>query len=482
MSQISSFLDSIIDLPSQIDPEKLAISSIFTSPIDPIKVYSNKILSNITKQKLLSFQEKHVLKLLTIILTHNIALDSSDTGIGKTYTSAALCRELERKAIVLCPKTLIFNWMSVLQFMGVKYYDIVNYETIKAGKSYTNSKCNKRKKSSIVEILDYDPNDPTKFLYNWKIPSDAIVIFDEVHKCKDPKTSNGKLLLSAKQLVQNKIPIVMLSATISEKIRDMQIPFYLFGIISNTKNFGRYMKRMKKYYDGKTEGNIIHNNIEKFTSRIRIKDLGDKFPKNQWCAQPFIASDADEIATMYQKIAEYMEKIKQRPDTNHLVQIQKLKQEIELRKIPIFIEQTRLYLDEKKSVIIFVNYLDTLHILSETLGIKCQIHGRQTLDERKDAIDRFQSNVERMIICQVRAGGVGIGLHDVDGNYPRVVLINYPDSASDLLQALGRAARNGTKSPVLQRIITVANVEYEKRIMENINMKLRNIVEINDGE
>ena len=60
--------------------------------------------------------------------------------------------------------------------------------------------------------------------------------------------------------------------------------------------------------------------------------------------------------------------------------------------------------------------------------------------------------------------------------------MNYPNSASDLLQALGRAPRSGAKTPVLQRIIFVANVDYEKKIMQSINKKLANISAINDGD
>lgn len=104
------------------------------------------------------------------------------------------------------------------------------------------------------------------------------------------------------------------------------------------------------------------------------------------------------------------------------------------------------------------------------------------MEDRQKAIDLFQNNKERIIICQIRAGGVGISLHDLHGGHPRVTLINYPDSASDLLQALGRAPRAGAKTPVLQRIIFVANVDYEKRIMQNINKKLANISTINDGD
>ena len=465
------------------------------------KIYSKKVLSNLTKQKLLSYQENHVVRMVNIILQHYIAFDGSDTGIGKTYTASATCQELGKRPIIVCPKTLIFNWMCVLAFFGVKYYDIVNYETLKNGKTYCNDKCKSRKKSPFLNVLDPDPENPQRSIYEWVVPADAIIIFDEVHRCKDPSTDNGKLLLSAKQLILQKNPVILLSATICEKITDMKIPFHLFGFIPNTRNFNHYISTLwlkypkykvkrreyarKSDYQTARENSlamIIHEEIKEFTSRIRIKDLGDKFPLNQVCCQQFIAEESDKISEAYEQIAIHMEELKNNPGKNTLAKIQKLKQEIELRKIPIFVEQAKLYLDEGKSVVIFVNYLKTLEIISDELDIRCKIYGVENkMEVRQEAIDLFQSNEEKIVICQMRAGSVGISLHDLYGR-PRVSLLNFPDTATDLQQALGRIHRSGSKSVSLQRIIFVANVEYEKRIMSNINRKLSNLSATNDGD
>ncbi len=483
-SDIGSFLKNIVD-------------SAKPAP----KIFSRNVLSGYTKQKLLSYQESHVVRMVNILLKYHIVLDASDTGIGKTYIAAAVCKELERKPIIVCPKTLIFNWMCVLDFFGVKYYDIVNYETLKHGKTYRNSRCKSRIKSPFLNVIDPDPDDPMKSIFHWTVPKDAIVIFDEAHRCKDPSTDNGKLLASSKQLSQQKIPVMILSATICEKITDMRIPFYLFGFIPNTRNFNHYAKTLREKYPKykvykrnyasseqyriayeNAQSMVIYQEIKEFTSRIRVKDLGDMFPSNQICCQQFIAEESDKISEAYEEMADLMKALKDNPGKNDLAKIQKLKQEIEFRKVPIFMEQAQLFLDEGKSVIIFVNYLDTLHFLANELVIRCQILGGQSMEERQQAIDLFQRNEERIIICQIRAGGVGISLHDLHGGHPRVTLVNYPDSGADLLQALGRAPRSGAKTPVLQRIIFVANVEYEKKIMRNINRKLANISAINDGD
>lgn len=551
-----------------------SLGGINTRVLTP-KVYSKKVLSNETKLKLLSYQEDNVVRLINILLAKHVALDGSDAGVGKTYMAMAICREMGRRPIVVCPKTIMYNWVTVAQYMGVKPYDVVNYETMKNGKTYSTRevkegnktriiyKFKTRKRSPFLDLLVPDPDDPHKCLYEWKLPDDVILIVDEAHRCKDPSTENGKFLKSMKSLIKKKIPILLLSATVCEKVMDMRIPFYLFDFIPETRHFNHYCKsldeknpdlkvskkpfinmppekRKEAYEKAKKDMEVIkvHREIKAFTSRIRIKDLGDRFPSNQWCAQLFNADDTDEITKAYVEIAKKMEELKKHPGGHHLAEIGRLKQEIELRKIPIFIEQAQELLDNGKSVIIFVNYLATLRILSTELNITCKIYGGkkkdelassdddvdagddvdsdvetnidvcdkldtnveeesvdanitqavleklpiQTLEQRQHAIELFQSNQEKIIICQMRAGSVGISLHDLDGNHPRAVLLNYPNTATDLIQAMGRAHRSGGKSPVLQRIVLVANVPYEERIKKNIDRKLANVSAINDGD
>nr|URM62196.1 ATP dependent helicase [Mimivirus sp.] len=121
--------------------------------LDKPKIYSKTLLSNNINRKLLSYQKNHVVKLINILIQKWIAIDTSDTGIGKTYIAAAICRELNRKPVVICPKTLIYNWISVLEFYGVKAYDVVNYETIKNGKTYNDNKFKTRKNQNILKLL-----------------------------------------------------------------------------------------------------------------------------------------------------------------------------------------------------------------------------------------------------------------------------------------------------------------------------------------
>ena len=539
-------------------------------------IYSTTTVSNTTFNILMNYQRPHVAKLINILLKNNIAIDSSDTGIGKSYISIAVAKELYRKPIIICPKTLIYSYKNILEQFGVEYYDIVNYETLKLGKSYSDK--NKRIYCSYLKEKYIDDC----LVYEWNVPNDAIIIFDEVHICKNIKTRNGKLLKYSKDLVDRKIPILMMSATICEKIQDMKIFFYMLGLIDDTRKFNKYVSALGKkyserintkcvdengkfiwqypefhktvsdfknrddynkneqenlklliewykniyphhngYYDKyyyhryfnreinsyryvnpefhkkiyhfkhkkeynehriKLKSLLIKWEIDEYVARIKIDDIRHLFPQNQICCQQIYSEDHETITNAYYKIEKLLKKLKENPGSNYLAQIQKLKQLIEYKKIPFFIEQAKLYLKEKKSVIIFMNYRKSIKILANELDIKCIIWGGQDINLRLQYLSDFQENRTNIIICQIKAAGIAINLHDTDGNYPRVTLMNFPDSASVFLQALGRAYRMGSKSQVLQRILFTANVDYETCIMNNINRKLNNINTINDGD
>lgn len=488
-------------------------NNIYTTDKD-INVFSKKNLSSEVEFKLFPYQVSSVLKMIEILINnqHKIVIKSSDTGTGKSYMVAAVCKELERKPIIICPKSIMYTWVSVCNYIDVVPLDIVNYETIKHAKSYKTMKIDgeikypfkNRKESTYLRIEEGE--------FVWTLPKNAIIIIDEAHKCKNSASENGRFLKSLKSVMNAGIPVILLSATLCEKIKDMKLIFYLLGIIEDTREFNGYLKDMntkypdlrvrkkdfinerglnKKEYEiakENAEAMRVYREIKDHSSRIRIKDLGDNFPSNQWCAQLFVADETDDIVDMYDQLTEHMKALKEKNNNCVLGEIVKLKQEIELRKVPIFIEQANEFLDQGKSVIIFVNFLETMQVISDELNIICKIYGGnkkygvQDIEARNECIRSFQNNEEKIIICQMRAGNVGISLHDLSGDHPRAVLLNYPDTASDLIQALGRAPRAGAKSPVIQRIVLVANVPYEEKIKKNIDRRMINISTINDND
>jgi superfamily II DNA or RNA helicase len=70
--------------------------------------------------------------LVKALQTHRSALDSSDTGTGKTLKAVEVAKTLGVTPFVVCPKTVIASWESTLMGQGVRG-DVLNWEKIENG-------------------------------------------------------------------------------------------------------------------------------------------------------------------------------------------------------------------------------------------------------------------------------------------------------------------------------------------------------------
>jgi superfamily II DNA or RNA helicase len=440
------------------------------------------------KDKLLPFQIDHTNNLVRIIKNNNAVLDAADTGAGKTYTGAATCKILELTPTILCTKSVVSTWSKVCEYFELKPKIIVNYETIRLGKCYTKNR--DRVPCKYIKLVDTDKNQPQR--YKWLInDASTIFIFDEAHKCSNIDTYNGQLLYAAKL---TGYPIMLLSATIADNVEKFKLFFWILNFIDpehvkrNKIDFDAYMNVVTHWaLRDKNPMLRIHNMLyPNRASRMRIDALRGLFPETHITAQPYNVGKKREleIERQYKIIAQELDNLQdksKRDKQNMLVKILRAHQRIELLKAPIFVELANDFIENGYSVVIFVNFTQTLKLLSTMLKTKYFIYGQQSQEERDRAIELFNSNKINVILCNIKAGGVGISLHDIHGQHPRASLISPTWNSTDLVQALGRIHRAGGKSMSLQRIIYVANT-IEEKIADKLKHKLNNLNSINNGD
>lgn len=440
------------------------------------------------KNKLYSYQIGNVNNLIKIIKQNNSVLDASDTGTGKTYTALAACAVMGLRPIIICPRSVMFSWKNVSKIFDVKLFFIVNYETLKFGKYYN-------EKGSRVKCpyLIYDKNTENKYeTYKWNLPKkeNLIFIFDEVHKCTNFDTFNGQLLLSTKS---TQLPIMILSATLADKPEKIKMFAYILNFIDKTivekqnLNFTQYIKVIDHWLDRDITPMIrIHNMLYPDRgTRMRIDSIPD-FPETQIAPIPYtIDKKAEEdIEKEYETIAKLLDELKDKKakdKANILVKVLRAHQKIELLKIPLFIELTKDFINEGKSIVIFVNFTQTLKTMAKMLDTNCLVFGEQTAEQREANLNDFQDNIEKIIICNIKAGSTGLSLHDLKGGHPRISLISPTFNAVELIQAFGRIHRAGAKTKSLQRIIYIANT-VEERIAEKLEKKIKNVNNLNNGD
>lgn len=433
------------------------------------------------KNKLLPYQIHHTENLTYSLKTYGRACDVSDTGTGKSYTAIASILSLGYVPFIICPKSILSTWSNVVKHFNGKCYGYSNYETIQNCKYYINM--NKQSKSicpyvdRIVKKKDKD----TEYIYSWhKIPDDMVIIYDEVHRCKNSRTINHNILLA---LLQSECKILMLSATVCDKPENFALCGLALKLYKSIHDYTKWLDKISVGYE--SSSHAIHDEIfPEYCSRMRIRDMPKGlFPDNQILAECYDMDCAEEIQKQYEIIESEVEKLKKKEDSSGcaLTRILYARMRIEQLKIPTMLELAKKYLKENLAVVIFVNFTGTLKTIAKELKTNCLIYGEQTLEQRNKNISDFNSDASHIIICNMRSGNCGISLGDTVGIFPRISIISPSWSATDIIQALGRIHRANTKTVSRQRILFCKGT-IEEQICLNMKEKINNIAQLNDGD
>ena len=416
---------------------------------------------------LLSYQVRPATELAWILKNNRGAFDGSDTGTGKTYQTLAAFRELGESPLVVCPKAVIPSWHRAAAHLGVKLVDAVSWELVrKPGRTpyYDTAK-------------------------RWHVP----VIFDEVHRAKALDTLNSDMVHAARV---SDVLSIGASATAATSPRDLRALGYLIGL-HESHNFLAWSRSYgcrKGFAGWEFRGSAddlrrLHSTI--FPSRgvrVRIADLGELFPETQILAEAYESDQCPEIQRAYDDMEAELQELAARMADDYsavLVEMLRSRQKIELLKVPLFAELVQQGLENGQRVAVFVNYDQTRLSLLERLqaaGVKTgSIHGGQTVDERQSAIDGFQADALEAVVCNTAAGGVGVSLHDIRGEFPRLALISPDFSAVKLKQVLGRVHRAGGRTKSQQKIVFVSGT-VEDGVCRSVAAKLGNLDVLNDGD
>jgi hypothetical protein len=324
---------------------------------------------------------------------------------------------------------------------------------------------------------------------------------------KNHKTINSKLLIAAKEQAKK---FMLLSATMADNPMHFRAIGFALGLFPRIKDFWSWAQQYGvcadevyvQYGQGETRQvwgfsgdatDLARLHKEIFPAkggRIKKGDLGSLFPDNQVIVQEYDlgTQGINRMAEIQEEMQAALLKLrkKQQGDSDsELTVILRARQQAELLKVPIFVEEAENLIAEGNSVAIFVNFNETLREIAKKLDTVCVVHGGQTgvkgANERGQAIADFQAGRSRVIVLNLAAGGESISLHDLTGDYPRVSLISPSWSAQALIQVLGRIHRAGAKSKALQKLIYIAK-SVESRVANAVRQKIGRIETLNDGD
>ena len=473
--------------------------------------------TTINTNGLLEKQIPHVKRLVDSLHLNGFAFDPSDTGCGKTYSACATARELNVPVFVICPTVVIPSWENVLSKFGIKPVGVKNYEGLIRGNA--NSKYTSWIKEPTNKL---DSNGSfvmeEKLRFNKKIPKNALIIFDEVHKCKALDSTSSELLISA---TQQGFKVLSLSASAATNPIEMKALGYHTRIhqITDHNEFKRtfakqYGAEWRSEYGGmsfdptsdkaKEAMKAIHTYLYKTTecaSRLTKEDMKDHFGENHIVADSFDCgkTNTTKINRVYDQMEYELSQLEEKSSnySSHIFAVMmKARRLSELLKVPTYVDEVEQHIRDNKSVALFLNFNESIDSAVKRLEKKYStktsikefgevkvvtVRGGQTKTERQENIDLFQSDGARIIICNMAAGGVGISLHDITGKHGRVSLISPNFSAIQLCQALGRIHRAEAKSDAFQKVIFAAKT-IEESACEKVQYRLNNLSLLNDGD
>jgi len=432
------------------------------------------------------WQVDSVSKLITSLSKWNSAIDGSDVGVGKTYVACAVARELNMNILVVCPKAVMEAWKRVVckHFkMKDKLVEIINYEQLRIGK----------KDSKIASFVTNRKTHRYKF--TWKIGKDTLIIWDESQKLKNWKTKNSKTCVEAYKQGYKMLFCSATNATNPLELRTVGTALKLFRT-ANEYYLWCYEHGVNKGRWGlefTTNMNIRKRVLKKLHQDIFInrgirlsRETIPNFPESEIIAECYNMDDEDT-----KKINEYHEEMEKelkrlysvinRDKASELTAILRARQKIELVKVPLFMDMIEEGLENGMSVVVFLNFTETIHALAKRLNISCIFDGKTADAVRQQNVDDFQDGKQRVILVNIASGGAGLSLHDIHGLNPRMTLISPSYSAVLMRQATGRVWRENSKSKSIQKLVFVAGT-VEEQVCDNVREKLKNLDLLNDGD
>jgi len=401
------------------------------------------------------------------IQTKGAALDASETGTGKTLKAVELSKTLGKTPLVVCPKTVVGAWEKCLKDQEWGGH-VIGWEKLRAGNT-----C----------FLDRRG----KFKMVWKAPKDYLIIFDECHKGKGIKTLNSRMMVSAKE---QGYKILCLSATAAEDPREMKALGFVLGL-HNNRNFWDWGKTWGCVFDSfgafqfpqSSQHKLVELNklmYPELGHKLTRADLGNHFKECRVITDPITFGKGKQLKKLANELHDELVVLDKRieldgEDAIALTKILRLRQEIELLKVVEIASLIEDGVANKQSVAVFLNFTETIKAVSSRLKVNhVFLQGGQSKKERDNAVEAFQSNTVKVILCNSAAGGVGVSLHDTVGGHPRLALISPTYNAKDFKQILGRVDRLGGQTDSIQKIL-VADKTLETSIVQKMMLKIENM-------
>ena len=408
---------------------------------------------------------------------------ADDMGLGKTIQVISIILKMKEEGklnqpvLVVCPTTLMGNWMKELQTFAPSLDAVI----------YHGAERQLDLKHEIIlttyAIMRIDIDELKK--QDW-----GMIIVDEAQNIKNPDTAQT---LAVKMLKSN-IKIAMTGTPVENRLTELWsiFDFINHGYLGTLREFQKSYAIPIERFKENSRAAKLKMSVSPFvlrrlkTDKHVISDLPEKMVLNDYC---YLSKSQ---AVLYEKtLNEMMDKISGFTGINRRGNIFKLitalkqicnhpyqflkggEMNKELSgKMEKCISTVQNIIDNGEKTLIFTQYKEMGDILTKIIADECNteplfFHGSLTVPQREELIDKFQNNDEtKVMVLSLKAGGTGLNLTSATN------VIHYDlwwnpaveDQATDRTYRIGQ-----DKNVMVHRMITLGT--FEEKIDEMLKSK-----------
>ena len=408
---------------------------------------------------------------------------ADDMGLGKTIQVISLIlkmkeeKKLKKPVLVICPTTLMGNWMKELQMFAPELDAVIYHGTDRVLDVEHDIIL------TTYAIMRIDVEELKK--HSW-----GVIIVDEAQNIKNPDTAQTLAI----KMLKSDVKVAMTGTPFENRLTELWSIFdfinkgYLGSLREFQKSYAIPIERFKENSRaGKLKMSISPFVLRRLkTDKNVISDLPEKMVLNEYC---YLSKPQ---AVLYEKtLNEMMEKISGFTGVNRRGNIFKLitalkqicnhpyqflkngEMGVELSgKAAKCLDLVQNILDRGEKTLIFTQYKEMGDILCKLIAQECNteplfFHGSLTVSQREELIDRFQNKDEdKVMILSLKAGGTGLNLTKATN------VIHYDlwwnpaveDQATDRTYRIGQ-----DKNVMVHRMITLGT--FEEKIDEMLKSK-----------
>ncbi|MGM9873201.1 MAG: DEAD/DEAH box helicase [Muribaculaceae bacterium] len=384
-------------------------------------------------------------------------LIGDEPGLGKTLQSIGIVDTASAyPCLVICPSSLKINWQrefekftdkkalilgnststswAYLLGMGMFHVAIVNYESLK--------------KFFVWDVSGGKTFRLKDVVFNRDVNIFRSVIMDESHRLKDP---GAQQTIFTRGIVEGKEWRILLSGTpVVNHAQDLVSQLAIMGRL--VPDFGGRGKFLADYGENDNLDELSDKLYSTCLIRREKAKVLTELPDKQRTDLYVEISNREEYDLAADDLAAYLREytdctdsdIRRKMRMEALVKFMTLRSLASKGKVKQATDFIRNFLANGKPLVVFCSLKEIVKALQKQFPDAVRVTGDDSAIAKQAAVDAFQAGKAQLIICSIKAAGVGLTL-TASSN---VAFVEFPWTYADCCQCEDRTHRIGQKDNV----------------------------------